>query len=68
MRPLDRARLRVGQQHAVAGLRGHLRDSRAHRAGADDANDGFACQRLTHAHEPPKRGARFSMNAVTPSR
>ena len=67
-RALDRAVLRIGQQDPVPGLRGDLRNAGPHRAGADHADNGFSRQAVRHLYCPVKRGARLSMNAVTPSR
>ena len=47
-RALDRACLGVGQQYTMSGLRGHLRNAGAHRAGADDADHGLTGKGLRH--------------------
>ncbi len=68
---LDRTRLRIDQQHPMARLGGHLGDARAHGAGTDDSNHHLRTEGLIahgRPHCPRKRGARFSMNAATPSR
>ena len=56
---------------AMARLRGDLRDARAHRAGADDGDDGFARQRTARSpstQRPVNAGGRLATNAATPSR
>ena len=67
-RALDRALLRIGQQDPMPRLRGDLRNAGAHGTGADYADEGFRRQAAGHVYCPVKRGARLSMNAVTPSR
>ena len=52
----------------MAGLRGDLRDAGAHRAGADDGDTAARGRPGAIASCPLKRGARFAMNAATPSR
>jgi hypothetical protein len=62
---LRRIRRGIVQQHRVAGRGGDLGDARAHGAGADD---GYRRAGRKGAQLPLKRGSRFSMNALTPSR
>ena len=66
---LGRADARVEELHAMAGLRGDLRDAGAHRAGADDG-DRRVSRRAARpcGQRPVNRGARLATNAATPSR
>ena len=59
--PFGGAVQRVMDEDAEAGLRGHLDDAGAHRAGAEYA-DG-----VDLGHRPVNRGSRFSPKAATPS-
>ena len=63
---------RIEEVDAMPRLCRQLRDPRAHRAGADDADLHFARQGVRHRvmgfYCPVKRGGRFAMNAATPSR
>ena len=57
----------VEQADRMAGDGCDLRDAGAHGASADDGDRGRKRQCLAHAQAPVKRGARFSMKALTPS-
>ena len=57
----------VVQPHGVASNGGHLRDACAHGARTDNSDSAASIQSC-HAYSPLNCGARFSMNAATPSR
>ena len=72
LRRVGGAHARIEEVHAMPRLRGHLRDARAHRAGADDADLRLARQCVGHRAQavtrPVNRGGRLARNAATPSR